>query len=85
MGNPKPLLFVKQKPENPEDCSNVANALIADETGTVGLCLWNGQIDSISTEDTIQIENGRTSTFRGQKQLNIGKKGMLSSIDNPNN
>jgi len=65
--------------------SNVANALIADETGTIRLCLWNDQIDSISTGDTIQIENGRTSTFKGQKQLNIGKKGMLTRIDNPYN
>lgn len=61
--------------------ASVANALIADETGTIRLCLWNEQIGCVSTGDTIQIENARTSTFRGQRQLNIGKKGLLSSVD----
>ena len=61
--------------------ASVANALIADETGTIRLCLWNEQIGCVSTGDTIQIENGRASTFRGQRQLNIGKKGLLSSVD----
>jgi len=64
------------------DCVSVANALIADETGTIRLCLWNEQIGSISRGDTIQIENARTSSFRGQRQLNIGRKGLLSSVDN---
>ena len=61
--------------------ASVANALIADETGTIRLCLWNEQIGSISAGDTIQIENARASTFKGQRQLNIGRKGMLSSVD----
>ena len=61
--------------------ASVANALIADETGTIRLCLWNEQIASISAGDTIQIENARTSTFRGQRQLNIGKNSSLSSLD----
>ena len=61
--------------------ASVANALIADETGTIKLCLWNEQIDSISIGDTIQIENARTSTFRGERQVRIGKKGTLSSIE----
>ena len=60
--------------------ASVANALIADETGTIRLCLWNEQIGSISTGDTIQIENARASTFKGQRQLNIGRKGLLSSV-----
>ena len=61
--------------------ASVANALIADETGTIRLCLWNEQIGCISEGDTIQIENARTSTFKGQTQLNIGRKGLLSSVD----
>jgi replication factor A1 len=60
--------------------ASVANALIADETGTIKLCLWNEQINSISIGDTVQIENARTFTFRGERQLNIGKTGTLSNI-----
>ncbi len=61
--------------------ASVANALIEDETGTIKLCLWNEQIDRISAGDTIKIENAKTSTFKGQRQLRIGKKGLLSIID----
>ncbi|HUW48165.1 MAG TPA: hypothetical protein VMW36_05440 [Patescibacteria group bacterium] len=63
--------------------ASVANALIADQTGTIRLCLWNEQISSISTGDTIQLKNARTSVFRGQRQLCIGKNGSLSSIEEP--
>ena len=62
--------------------ASVANALIADETGTIKLCLWNEQIGSIAIGDTIQLENARASTYRGERQLNIGKKGTLSNIGN---
>jgi len=60
--------------------ASVTNALIADETGTIKLCLWNAQITSISNGDTIQIQNARTCTFRGEKQLSIGRNGTLSNI-----
>jgi len=63
------------------NCANVSNVLIADETGTIRLCLWNEQINSISAGDTIQIKNARTSMFRGQRQLYVGRKGLVESID----
>jgi len=62
--------------------ASVANALIADETGTIKLCLWNEQINSISVGDIIQIENANTSAFRGERQLRIGKKGTLRNVGN---
>jgi replication factor A1 len=61
--------------------ASVANALIEDETGKIRLCLWNEQIGCISEGDTILIENARASTFKGQRQLNIGRKGLLTSVD----
>jgi replication factor A1 len=61
--------------------ASVANALIADETGTIKLCLWNEQIDSVSVGDTVQIENARTSMFRGERQLSLGKKGTLDNVE----
>lgn len=73
---PRPKLVVTRY----GNCASVTNALIADETGTIKLCLWNGQIDSISDGDMIQIENARTCTFKGEKQLSIGRNGTLSNI-----
>lgn len=61
--------------------ASVANALVADETGTIKLCLWNEQIDTISAGDMIQIENANVSTFRGKKQLRVGKKGKVTNVE----
>ena len=60
--------------------ASVAKALIADETGTINLCLWNSQIASVSAGDTVQIENAQVYAFRGERQLNIGRKGTLSNV-----
>ena len=60
----------------------VAKALIADETGTINLCLWNGQIASVSAGDTVQIENAQVSSFRGEKHMTLGKTGTLSNVEN---
>jgi replication factor A1 len=56
----------------------VASAVIADETGTVKLTLWNEQIDQVNVGNTVKIENGYVSSFRGEIQLNIGKFGKLT-------
>jgi len=64
--------------------AGVANALIADETGTIKLCLWNEQISSISVGATVQIVNAHVSTFRGERQLRIGRNGMLSIVETIN-
>ncbi|MBN1244100.1 hypothetical protein JXA31_00735, partial [Candidatus Bathyarchaeota archaeon] len=61
--------------------ASVAKVLIGDETGTIKLCLWNGQIDSVAVGDTIQIENAQASIFRGEKFLSLGKKGTLNSVE----
>jgi replication factor A1 len=57
--------------------ATVANALISDGTGKIKLCLWNEQINSISVGDNVEIENASVSTFKGERQMRIGKKGIL--------
>ena len=59
----------------------IAKALIADETGTIKLCLWNGQIASVSAGDTVKIENAQVSVFRGEKHMSLGRKGTLSNVE----
>jgi len=61
--------------------ASVAKALIADETGTIKLCLWNGQITAVSAGDTVQIEDAQVSSFRGERHMSLGKKGTLSNIE----
>jgi ssDNA-binding replication factor A large subunit len=59
----------------------VTNASIADETGSIQLPLWNKQIDTVSVGDTIRVENARVVTFRGERQLRVGRGGQLSVIE----
>jgi replication factor A1 len=56
----------------------VATTVIADETGTVKLTLWNDQIEMVNVNDTVKIENGYVTSFRGEIQLNVGKFGTLT-------
>ena len=55
----------------------VTNAWIADETGKIKLCLWNEQASSVAEGDTIQIKNASVSTFKGERQLRLGKTGTI--------
>jgi len=57
--------------------ARIATAVIGDETGKINLALWNEQIDSVAVNNTIEIENGYVTEFRGTKQLNIGRYGTL--------
>jgi len=57
--------------------ASVANALISDDTGKIRLCLWNEQINQVSVGDVVQIENARISTFRGERQLRVGRNGSV--------
>jgi len=62
--------------------ASVAKALIEDNTGTIKLCLWNGQITAVSAGETVQIENAQVSTFRGERHINLGKTGTVSNVEN---
>ncbi len=61
--------------------NTVANAKVTDETGSIQLPLWNQQIATVSVGDTIQVENARIVTFRGELQLRVGRGGQLSVIE----
>jgi replication factor A1 len=59
------------------NCASVANAMVQDNTGQIKLCLWNDQISSVAVGDTLQIENARISAFKNERQMRVGKKGVL--------
>ena len=74
---PKPTSVVTRFGESVK----VANASIKDETGIIQLPLWNNQIDTVSVGDVIQVENASVVTFRGERQLRVGRGGQLSVIE----
>jgi replication factor A1 len=61
-----------------DETYKVATATIADETGTIKLTLWNDQISQVSINDTIKVENGYVTSFKGEIQLNVGRYGTLT-------
>jgi replication factor A1 len=64
--------------------ASVAKVLVGDETGSIKLCLWNGQIKCFSVGETVQIRNAQAAIFRGERFLTLGKKGTINrGLPNP--
>lgn len=61
-----------------DETYKVANAVVGDDTGKIKLTLWNEQIDQVNVNDTIAVENGYVTSFKGETQLNVGKYGKLT-------
>ena len=61
-----------------DETYTVADAVIADETGSIKLTLWNEQIDQVDVNNTVKIENGYVTSFKGEIQLNVGRFVTLS-------
>ena len=60
--------------------ATVSHVWIADETGKIKLCLWNGHSNSVAVGDTIQIKNASVATFKGERQLRLGRNGTISVL-----
>jgi replication factor A1 len=61
-----------------DETYQVADATIADETGSIKLTLWNEQIDQVKVDNKVKIENGYVTSFKGEVQLNVGKFGKMT-------
>ena len=60
--------------------ATVTNVSISDETGIIQLSLWNNQINTVSVGNILQVENACVVTFRGERQLRVGKSGHVSVV-----
>jgi ssDNA-binding replication factor A large subunit len=60
----------------------MANVYVEDESGKIKLCLWDEQIKSVTAGDIIQIKNASVATFKGEKQLRLGKTGTITVLRN---
>jgi replication factor A1 len=61
----------------------VSDALVGDETGVVYVTLWDDNIEKVNEGDTIRVENGYVTLFKGNIRLNIGKYGKLELAKEP--
>ena len=67
------------------DNALVSNAVIGDETGKVMLCLWDQQVNAVSMGDHIEVRNAHVASFKGEKQLRLGKNGTITRLEKPLN
>ncbi len=61
-----------------DETYRIVDAVVADESGSVKLTLWNEQIEMVNVGDKIKIDNGYVTSFKGEVQLNVGKFGKLT-------
>ena len=55
----------------------VAEVLLADETGSILLTLWDENIEKAEQGKTYKITNAYTSIYRNSLRLNLGKYGTI--------
>jgi len=49
---------------------------VSDKSGSIKLVLWDEKIiPNIKVEDTIKIENGFVTSFKGTWRINVGRYG----------
>lgn len=59
----------------------LAEARVGDETGTVLMTLWEDQINEVTAEDVLLIDNGFMSLVRGHLRLNVGQYGSFTAAE----
>lgn len=53
---------------------------VEDETGTITFVLWDDKITPLKAGDTLQIENGFVTSFKGDWRVNVGRNGEIVKI-----
>ena len=59
----------------------VCEALIADDSGSVYMSLWDDNVDNVVEDQVLQVSNGYINLFRGSMRLNIGKYGSYEEVE----
>ena len=65
---------------NDRGSGKVCSAAGKDDTGEVGITLWNEQIDQVQEGNTIKIEGGWCSEYQDNIQVSTGRKGTLTVL-----
>ena len=79
------LVILRKYPRRLVSSKNYTGALAAacgrDETGLVGLVLWNGDVGKVQVGDIIRIQNGWCRRRDGEIVVSTGRSGTLEEID----
>ncbi len=61
----------------------VADVLVADDTASIYLTLWDDNIEKVKNEDVLDLKNVFVSLYRGSMRLNIGRYSSLEISKEP--
>ena len=64
-----------------QSAHKVCEALVADETGSVYMTLWDEKIDELEDDSVIKVTNGYINLFRGSMRLNLGRYGSYEVLE----
>lgn len=57
--------------------SQVADATLQDETGTITLTLWGEDTKKYAVGQKVRINDGWVKEFRGKLQISMGRSGTI--------
>jgi len=66
---------------NDNSTHQVCEALIADDSGSVYLTLWDDNIRQIEEDMVLKLDNAYVNVFRGSMRLNLGRYGNFSVLE----
>ena len=79
------LVVLRRYPRRLVDSANYTGSLAAacgrDETGIVGIILWNNQVKQVKAGDIIRIEDGWCRSRNGELIVSTGRNGTLVVLD----
>ena len=58
----------------------VVNGTLQDDSGSIGLALWNEDVDKFKEGDRIRITNGYVSVFNEELKVSSGRNGVIEKI-----
>jgi replication factor A1 len=58
----------------------VATATLRDDSGEILLTLWDEQTETLKKGEKIKISNAYVKEWQGEKQINIGRYGIIEKI-----
>jgi len=58
----------------------ICDAILADDSNSVKLTLWNEQTGMFTVGDDVKIVNGYITSFKNELVLNVGKFGSITKI-----
>jgi replication factor A1 len=57
--------------------TQVCDAYLEDDSGSIKFTIWGDDIQKVKNGDLVKIENGYTTEFRGEVQLNKSRTGKM--------